>query len=274
MPNAEIASWVFGAISLIYLGGVATYLMVRKRADTLDPAASFIVGFLCAIAGGFCTYFFSGKLGLAFEVPGTNIKGDAVGGIGVFVLVLLLWTRHGGGGPRNVTIQVTPAQTLETIDRVLRDLEHVWAGVSTIEMGKTPTASVTHTRQGHGNSAQIEFRQAGQPKPIQVLTIDEVRQKLSKAEMQLLADTEAAMQQKLVAWRREYANVGDPANANTGSKKKLLRIASGMSDDLDAIFQAIDRTLNGQLLDHYAAERWVASRAASLLRGLSGRKGA
>ena len=95
MSNQELVSWAFAAAALVYLAGIATYLMVRKRGDNLAPPASFIVGFLCAVAGGFCAYFFMGALGLTFEIPGTGIKGTAAGGFGAFVLVLLLWRLEG-----------------------------------------------------------------------------------------------------------------------------------------------------------------------------------
>jgi signal transduction histidine kinase len=91
MSNANVASWVFASVALLYLAGITTYLTIRQREDNLPLAASFILGFLCAIAGGFCTYFFTGELGLNFEVPLTNIKGNAAGGLAVFVLVMLLW---------------------------------------------------------------------------------------------------------------------------------------------------------------------------------------
>src|SRR5262245_10470863 len=93
MSNPEFVSYLFGGVGLLYLAGIATYLTVRKREDWPPPAASYILGFLCAIAGGFCTYFFSGQIGLNFEVPFTNITGDAAGGIAVFVLIILLWFR-------------------------------------------------------------------------------------------------------------------------------------------------------------------------------------
>lgn len=93
MSNTEFVSYVFGGVGLLYLAAMGTYLLVRRREDWPPPAASYILGFLCAIAGGFCTYFFSGQLELNFEVPFTNIRGDAAGSIGVFVLVLLLWFR-------------------------------------------------------------------------------------------------------------------------------------------------------------------------------------
>jgi hypothetical protein len=92
--TAEIASWVFAAVALIYLAIIATYLIIRTRSDALPRPAAFILGFLCAIAGGFCAYFFSGKLGLNFKIPVVGIDGNAAGGFGVLVLVLLLWIRY------------------------------------------------------------------------------------------------------------------------------------------------------------------------------------
>jgi len=41
-----------------------------------------------------------------------------------------------------------------------------------------------------------------------------------------------------------------------------------MANDLDIIFGAIERTLNGVLQDHYGAERWIASSAEQILRQL------
>ena len=114
----------------------------------------------------------------------------------------------------------------------------------------------------------IVFSEHGRTDPVQTLTAKEVNEKLSEPERQLLLDTEAEMSKKLSAWRRAYAEIGDPAAANIEQKKKLLRIAAGMSDDLDSIFRAIERTLNGELQDHYNAERWVASRASGLLHQL------
>jgi hypothetical protein len=158
--------------------------------------------------------------------------------------------------------------SLEAINRILRDLEHVWKGVGLIEDGRNREPSIIHEVRGKGQDAKIIFSARGQTRPIQILTAEEVRERLSEPERQLLLDTEQGMSKKLTAWRRAYAEIGDPAAANVDQKKRLLRIAAGMSDDLEAIFGAIQRTLNGELQDHYSAERWVASRATGLLRQL------
>jgi hypothetical protein len=91
MSSQELVSGVFAGVALLYLAAIATYLIVRKRGDHLPPQASFIVGFLCAVAGAFCGYFFTGALGFTFDIPGTGIKGTAAGGFGGFVLLMLLW---------------------------------------------------------------------------------------------------------------------------------------------------------------------------------------
>jgi len=203
MSDAALASWAFGAVSLVYLASIATYLVVRKSTNALPPIANFILGFFCAVAGGFCTYFFSGKLGLTFQVPGTNINGDAAGGIAVFVFVLLLWHRYALNGVSNVTVNIEamPAKTLEAFDRVLTNLEHVWSGVRELERGERPTPRVRHVRLGTGDSEEIRFTEVGETQPLQVLTVEEVRQKLSDDEMRLLLDTEAAMREKAIRLR-------------------------------------------------------------------------
>lgn len=265
MDNQNLASWIFAAISLLYLAGMATYLIVSGRNDELPPAANFILGFLCAVASGFCAYFFTGTLGLKFAVPGTEVNGNAAGGIGVFVLVLLVWHR---ASPRHVAVTIRSDEALEAIDRILRDLEHVWQGVGAIEDGRVRQPSVVHRLSREAGAGTITFAAKRDLRPLQTLTAAEVREKLSPAERQLLIDTEEQMREKLKAWRREYARVGDPAAANIEQKKRLLRIASAMDSDLESIFGAIERTLNGELQDHYSAERWVASRAAGLLHQL------
>lgn len=270
MSGNDLASWVFGAVSLLYLAAIATYLIVRKRSDALPPAAEFIIGFLCAVAGGFCTYFFTGKLGLNFEIPGTGLKGDAAGGIGVFVLVLVLAMRFHAR-----STDATKSRTvLAAFDRALSDLEEIWKAVSAMQHGRVPTPSVTHRKFGHGDSEKIQFTEVGQTAPTQVLTIDQVRTNLSPDEQRLLVDTEASMNKKIEAWKRESAKLGDPAEANAEGKMRLLRIASSMDADLNAIFGAIERTLDGRLQDHYQAERWIASAAAGLLQSLELEKAA
>jgi hypothetical protein len=209
--------------------------------------------------------FFSGTLGLDFKIPGVNVSGNAAGGMGIFVLVLLIWLR---GAPRHINISVKADAPLEAMDRVLRDLEHVWKGVGLIKDGRIREPSIIHEIQGKGQGARIVFSERGRNGPVQTLTVEEVHERLSEPERQLLLDTERAMSKKLTAWRRAYAEIDDPSAANIDQKKKLLRIAAGMADDLEAIFGAIERTLNGELQDHYSAERWVASTAAGLLHQL------
>ncbi len=92
MSNANTVSWVFAGAALVYLAGIATYLTIRKADEkSLSATAAYILGFICAISGGFCTYFFTGELGLNFQVPATAIKGNAAGGLATFALVMLLW---------------------------------------------------------------------------------------------------------------------------------------------------------------------------------------
>jgi hypothetical protein len=268
LSNGELVSWLFSAASLFYLAGIATYLVMRRRTDKLPPAANFILGFLCAIAGGFCAYFFTGQLGLDFEVPGTNIHGNAAGGIAVFALVILLWIRYEPNQASNVS-SMSSERSLEAIARVLTDLEDVWKTVSAIKHGRTPNESVTHQLVRESGRSEIRFTEVGSMQPLQVLTIDEVRQRLSDDEQRLLLDTEASMKRKVDAWHKEAALIDDPAAANLEEKKRLLRIAAGMSNDLNAIFGAIERTLTGALQDHYSAERWIAATAAGLLQELS-----
>lgn len=86
--------------------------------------------------------------------------------------------------------------------------------------------------------------------------------------MRRLIAVESAMSDKVAAWDREQARIGDPAAANVEAKKKLLRIAVGMEHDLEVIFESIERTLGGYLQDHYHGERMIASRAKKILEEL------
>jgi hypothetical protein len=108
VKNTETVSWIFAAGALIYLAGMAIWLSINPQKD-LPDIVNRILGFLCAIAAGFCTYFFTGELGLTFKVPETDISGNAAGGFGAFVLVLLLLARHRRPKPlTTVTVHVPP----------------------------------------------------------------------------------------------------------------------------------------------------------------------
>jgi hypothetical protein len=269
MTSAELASWIFGAVSLLYLATITTYLILGKRTDHLPPAANFILGFFCAVAGGFLAYFLTGTLGLNFTVPGTGIKGDAVGGLGVFVLVLMLWLRHVHRNAPDPVNQAIAMKTLEAISQILGRFDRIWMTIMETETGQPYTPGVKQELKGRGRNEAIHFTEVGNTTPLQVLTIEQVRDRLSDDEKQLLIDTEVSMRKKFDVWRLEYAKAGDPATADVEGKKRLLRIAVEMETDLHAIFNAIEHTLNGQLKDHYGRERWIADHAKGLLKQLS-----
>src|SRR5713101_3475131 len=80
-----MASWIFGAALLIFLGGIVVWRPV------LDTIGQRIVAFFCALLAGFFAFFFTGSL--AVNIVGQaitygNLGVQAGGGLAAFALML------------------------------------------------------------------------------------------------------------------------------------------------------------------------------------------
>ncbi len=83
----EMASLVFGGIALLFLMALI-FVGPRDLAPNYQP----IVPFIAAIAGGFLSYFFVGKLDLSGTIPRfDSVRIAAAGGFAVFVFVFMMW---------------------------------------------------------------------------------------------------------------------------------------------------------------------------------------
>lgn len=131
IDHQAIASWVFGSILLIFLLGVFTL-----GPDQLSWPRQKLLAFICALAAGLFTFFFTGTVSLFSE----RLAVRATGGVAVFVLVLLWWgspvapVRIAKISPSDVTARITLRLEGDPGTRAVQALGHILQDRVTVEV--------------------------------------------------------------------------------------------------------------------------------------------
>jgi len=96
--SQELASWIFGGITLLFLLGVFCF-----GPERLPEWKRRLLGYVCAVSGGLFGFFFTGAITLKLESEITDysrIAIQAIGGFALFVFVLWWWGRRDKYGKR------------------------------------------------------------------------------------------------------------------------------------------------------------------------------